>query len=92
MLRGLAVDASGTVYVADTGCGRVLKVTSSGVVTILPQVQGPWVPTGVALSGTDLYVLEFENPDTDDRKAMLPRIRKISADGSTSVVATVTRR
>ena len=32
------VDAAGTVHVADTGCGRVLKVTSSGVVIILPQV------------------------------------------------------
>ena len=92
MLQGLQVDAAGTVYVADTGCGRVLKVTASGVVTILPQVPRPWAPTGVALSGADLYVLEFENPDTDDRRAMVPRIRKITADGTTSVVATVTRQ
>jgi sugar lactone lactonase YvrE len=92
MLQGLDVDAAGTLYVADTGCGRVLKVTASGGVTILPQVERPWVPTGVALSGNDLYVLEFENPDTDDRRAMLPRIRKIRADGTTSIVATVTRR
>lgn len=91
MLRGLDVDAAGNVYVADTGCGRVLRVTPSGVVTILPQVERPWAPTGVALSGGDLYVLEFENPDTDDRQAMVPRIRKIGADGTTSVVATVTR-
>jgi len=91
LLRGLDVDAAGNVYVADAGCGRVLKVSPSGLVTILPQVERPWVPTGVALSGSDLYVLEFENPDTEDRKAMVPRIRKIAADGSTSVVATVTR-
>lgn len=91
LLQGLDVDAAGNVYVADTGCGRVLKVTPTGAVTILPQVQRPWAPTGVALSGSDLYVLEFENPDTDDRRAMVPRIRKISADGTTSVVATVTR-
>jgi len=91
MLQGLAVDAAGTVYVADTGCGRVLKVAASGGVTIMPQVERPWVPTGVALSGSDLYVLEFENPDTDDRRVMIPRIRKISGDGSTSVVVTVTR-
>jgi hypothetical protein len=91
LLRGLDVDGAGNVYVADAGCGRVLKVAPSGGVTILPQVERPWVPTGVALSGSDLYVLEFENPDTDDRRAMLPRIRKIAADGTTSVVATVTR-
>jgi SMP-30/gluconolaconase/LRE-like protein len=91
MLQGLAVDAAGTLYVADTGCGRVLKVTASGGVTVLPQVERPWFPTGVALSGSDLYVLEFENPDTDDRRVMIPRIRKVRADGTTSVVATVTR-
>ena len=91
LLRGLDVDAGGNVYVADAGCGSVLKLTPAGVVTVLPQVQNPWFPTGVALSGSDLYVLEFENPDTDDRQAMLPRIRKISADGTTKVVATVTR-
>jgi hypothetical protein len=91
LLRGLDVDRAGNVYVADAGCGRVLKIAPSGGVTILPQVERPWVPTGVALSGSDLYVLEFENPDTDDRRAMLPRIRKVAADGTTSVVATVTR-
>jgi DNA-binding beta-propeller fold protein YncE len=91
LLRGLDVDAGGNVYVADAGCGTVLKLTPAGVVTILPQVQQPWFPTGLALSGEDLYVLEFQNPDTDDRHAMLPRIRKIAADGTTSVVATVTR-
>jgi hypothetical protein len=91
LLRGLDVDSAGTVYVADAGCGRVLRVTPAGVVTILPQVDRPWFPTGVALSGSDLYVLEFENPDTDDRRAMVPRIRKIGADGVTRVVATVSR-
>ena len=91
LLRGLDVDTAGNVYVADTGCGNVLKVTPEGTVTLLPQVPRPWFPTGVALSGKDLYVLEFENPDTDDRRAMVPRIRKVAADGTTSVVATVTR-
>lgn len=91
LLRGLDVDPAGNVYVADAGCGRVLKVTPSGAVTILPQVERPWFPTGIARSGNDLYVLEFENPETDDRGAMLPRIRKIAADGTTSVLATVTR-
>jgi hypothetical protein len=67
-------------------------VSPAGAVTILPQAERPWFPTGVALSGNDLYVLEFENPDTDDRRAMVPRIRKIAADGTTAVVATVTRR
>jgi hypothetical protein len=92
LLRGLDVDAAGNVYVADTGCGKVLKVTPAGSITILPQVESPWFPTGVARFGDNLYVLEFENPDTDDRGAMLPRIRRIASSGTTAVIATVTRR
>ena len=92
LLRGLDVDSGGTVYVADAGCGKVLRVSALGAVTVLPQVERPWFPTGVALSGADLYVLEFEDPETDDRAAMVPRIRKIADGGATTVVATVTRR
>ena len=33
--RGVTVDSSGTVYVADTGNNRVRKITSAGVVTTL---------------------------------------------------------
>lgn len=91
-LQGLAVDAAGTIYVAATGCGSVLKVTPAGRVTTLPQLSDRWAPTGVVLSGNDLYVLEFQHPESDTRREMLPRIRKIAADGKTTIVATVTRR
>jgi streptogramin lyase len=92
LLRGLDVDAGGNVYVAATGCGNVLKLTPDGKVSTLPQVPNPWAPTGVALFGKDLYVLEFQHPDSDDRSGMVPRVRKIAADGKTVVLATVTRR
>lgn len=91
LLRGLDVGTGGTIYVAETGCGSVLKVTPAGQVTILPQVQSPWSPTGVALFGNDLYVLEFQNAESDDRREMLPRVRKIAPDGKTAFMATVTR-
>lgn len=91
LLRGLAVGEDGTLYVAATGCAAVLKLRPSGQLTVLPQVPRPWAPTGVARSGTDLYVLEFEKPESDDRREMLPRVRRISADGTTRVLATVTR-
>jgi sugar lactone lactonase YvrE len=91
LLRGLDVDAGGTIYVAATVCGSVLRVSPAGRVSVMPQVANPWPATGVALSGNDLYVLEFQNAESDDRRAMLPRVRKIAADGSTTVVATVTR-
>jgi sugar lactone lactonase YvrE len=91
MLRGLAVDAVGTTYVAATGCGAVLKVTPAGQVAALPQGANAWPPTGIALFGRDVYVLEFQDANSDDRQAMLPRVRKIAADGTTGVVAIVTR-
>ena len=91
LLRGLDVDVDGAIYVAATGCGSVLRVTPAGRVTILPQVPNPWSATGVVVFGTDVYVLEFQNADSDDRREMLPRVRKIAADGTTAVIATVTR-
>jgi sugar lactone lactonase YvrE len=91
MLRGLAVDSTGAAYVAATGCGAVLKVFSAGTVTVLPQVPNAWAPTGIALFGGDLYVLEFQDANAEDRQAMLPRVRRIRADGTTAVIATVTQ-
>jgi hypothetical protein len=91
LLRGLDVDAGGTIYVAATGCGSVIKVTPAGHITILPQLPRPWAPTGVALFGNDLYVLEFQNAESDDRREMLPRVRKIAPDGKTAIIATKLR-
>jgi hypothetical protein len=91
LLRGLAVDAAGTVYVAATGCGSVLKVTATGEVTTLFQGDGEWSPTGVALLGSDVYVLEFLGAGSDDRRAMVPRVREIASTGATRVIATARR-
>lgn len=91
-LRGLGVDARGTIYVAASGCGRVLKVTSQGNVSTVFQTQSPWSPTGVAVFGSDLYVLEYLHTPGDDRRQWLPRIRKISPDGKTTIVGSIDRR
>ncbi len=91
-LRGLAVDARGVVYVAASGCGRVLKITPHGKVTTVIQTQSPWSPTAVALSGTDLYVLEYLHTEVESRREWLPRVRKISADGTATIIATIDRR
>jgi DNA-binding beta-propeller fold protein YncE len=90
-LRGLAVDARGVMYVADNGDARVLKITPEGNITTLIQLQSPWSPTGVALFGSDLYVLEFLHTPGDDRRAWLPRVRKITSDGKSTIIATVDR-
>jgi len=88
-LRGLAVDAQGVIYVADTGDARVLKITADGKVSTILQTQSPWSPTGVALLGHDVYVLEYLHTSRDVRRDWLPRVRKIAADGKSNIIATV---
>lgn len=91
-LRGLDVDSHGTVYVAATGCGAVLKITSDKKVSTILRSTGPWAPTGVVVSGRDVYVLEYYHTEGDDRSQWYPRIRKIAPDGSVATVATIERR
>ncbi len=88
-LRGLAVDAGGVMYVADSGDARVLKIAPDGKMTALLQLESPWSPTAVAYFGSDLYVLEFLHTASDERREWLPRLRKITSDGKATVIATV---
>lgn len=88
-LRGFTVDARGDMYVADSGDARVLKITPQGKVTTLLQTQSPWSPTGVALFGDNVYVLEFLHTARDVRRDWLPRVRKITPDGKSAIIATV---
>ena len=88
-LRGLAMDDRGVIYVADTGDARVLKIASSRDVTTILQTQSPWSPTAVAAFGNDVYVVEFLHTVSDVRREWLPRVRKIAANGQSSLIATL---
>lgn len=88
-LRGLAVDARGVVYVADTGDARVLKITPDGRVSTLLQTESPWSPTAVALYGSDVYVLEFLHTAKEVRRDWLPRVRKIASNGKARIIVTI---
>lgn len=90
-LRGLDVDAHGNVYVAAAGCGAVLKITPDNKVTTVLRASSPWSPTAVAVSGTDLYVLEYLHTASDNRREWLPRVRKVGSDGQVSTIAEVHR-
>ncbi len=88
---GLAVDASGNVFVADTGNATIRKVTAAGVVTTIAGVVGVAgtkdgtgagalfvSPTGLAIdSGGNLYV-------ADDAAKL---IRKVSPAGVVTTLA-----
>jgi hypothetical protein len=89
-LRGLSVDAKGVIYVADNGDARVLKITPAGrITTVLQLPNGVWSPTAVAVYRDDLYVLEFSHDAGDDRTTWMPRIRKITSAGTSTIILTV---
>ncbi len=91
-LRGLDVAADGTVFVAASGCGALLRISPPGHVTPILRTIAPWSPTAVVVAGNDLYVLEYLHTAADNRREWLPRIRKISSNGKVSVLAAIDRR
>jgi len=90
--RGLDVDSAGTVYVAAAGCGAVLKIKPEGTSAVVLRAQSPWSPTGIAVSGGNVYVLEYLHTANDNRREWIPRVRKLSPDGRVATLATINRR
>jgi sugar lactone lactonase YvrE len=87
-LRGLAVDGRGTVYAAATGCRCVVKITAEGKVETALKSERPWSPTGVALQGEAIYVLEYPNANGAVHADWVPRVRKIGRDGKATTLVT----
>ena len=92
--RGLAVDSTGTIYVAATGSRSILKVTPQGKITTILQATSPWTATGVAVFHGEVYVLEWHDVPAENlevRSAWIPRVLKIGTDGKPTILATVSR-
>lgn len=85
-LMGLAVDAAGTVYVANFGGRRVVRVSPTGIVAPVFESEGPWAPAGVALDRGDLYMLEW---GTRPGSWSSVRVRRRSAGGKITTLAVV---
>lgn len=85
-LRGLAVAGDGTIYVAASGCGALLRVDLAGRVITVLRTSPPWSPTAVAVNGRDLYVLEYLHTASDNRREWVPRVRKVAGDGKVSIL------
>jgi sugar lactone lactonase YvrE len=88
-LRGLAVNSRGVVYAAACGCHRVVRITPDGKVETVLKSERPWSPTGVAVHGDDVFVLEYTNANGGQNEGWLPRVRKLGGDGKVTVLATI---
>lgn len=86
-LFGLTVDDAGEVFVADYGNRRVLKISPDGKKSTVIRSEGPWYPTGVAARGRAIYVLEEAH--TPSYMPDATRVRRLSADGTVEVLATI---
>ena len=72
-IRGLAVLPDGTVFAAATSCHAVVRISRSGTVKTVLKAERPWSPTGLALHGQDLYVLEYTNANGPGTEGWRPR-------------------
>jgi hypothetical protein len=89
LLRGLAVRSDGTVYAAATSCHCVIKITPGGQVATVLKAKRPWSPTGVAIRGRDVYVLEYTNANGPATEGWRPRVRKLGPDGTCTTLTTI---
>jgi len=90
-LRGIDIAPNGTLFVASAGCGAVLMISVSGNVRPVLRAVSPYSPTAVAVSGGEIFVLEYLHTDSDNREEWLPRIRKVSRTGKVVTLVTGTR-
>jgi hypothetical protein len=90
-LRCLAVDGRGMVYAAATSCHRLLKIASDGKVESVLKAELPWSPTGAALHGGEVYVLEYTNANGGPDEGWLPRVLRLGRDGKVTTLATISR-
>lgn len=78
--RGIAIDASGNLYITQGSDYLVRKVTPAGVVTTVTppsSVSKLYIPTGITTDAAgNLYVTDFSNA-----------IKKITPDGKVTIIA-----
>ena len=75
------------MYAAATGCRRVVKISAGGKVETVLKAEPPWSPTGVALHGDAIFVLEYPNTNGAKHADWVPRVRKVGRDGTTTSLA-----
>jgi hypothetical protein len=87
--RGMAVDDRGNIYIAVTGSRYVMRISPGGEGSVILRAHRPWSPTGVAVRGNSVYVLEYDDEKpTRDREWPL-RVRMIDDNAQVQTLITV---
>ena len=90
-LLGIAVDSGGNVYVADNAGRRIVRITPTGTVSTAHTTGSIWTPTGIAVAGDGLYVLEHLRMPLailgDLAVGPYLRVRRVSPGGEATVLA-----
>ncbi len=71
------------------GLRRTLPITTAGDVSVAMRAADSWSPTGIAVSGDDVYVLEFLYIDLEQARDWLPHVRKLSKSGGVETIVEV---
>jgi hypothetical protein len=64
-----------------------VKIAPDGKTETVLKSEKPWTPTGVAVRGKDVFVLEYSDPDKPT--GWRPRVRKLGPDGKVAILATI---
>jgi hypothetical protein len=59
---------------------------------VVLKAEKPWSPTGVAVHGDNVYVLEYTNASGDNHDEWLPRVRKLDRNGKVTTIANISKK
>ncbi len=88
----MAVDKDRNVYLAYYGNREIIKISPNGTSEVILKSEKPWSPHGIDTFNGDIYVLESTIGDGkwwrfwEEDPGIVPRVRKISANGTVSTV------
>ncbi len=93
ILFDMTIDKDENIYLAYYGNRQVIRISADREKKVILEAKAPWSPHGIDIHNGEVYVLESTLGDgkwwefwnrNDDR--IIPRIRRINADGTVSVI------
>ena len=93
ILFDMAVDRDGNVFIAYYGNRQIIQVYPDGERKVILEAKAPWSPHGVDVFNGEVFVLEstlgdgkwWKFWDRSDNE-IIPRVRKVAANGTVSTV------